>query len=525
VSSFRQLRRTDGLVSALVLALSVSGLCGCATLLRGRAALEPPSQVAVECANALVVGLRWAAPDRPGIVGFAISRDGMTIGRTAELYFTDLSVAAHNHYSYRVTAVDRWGNEATAMPIDVDTPAASARGDAPYCASLMLPSVSFDWSLGYTQANGSDLWPVTWGLDGQVYAFFGDGGGIGGDNQRGRASFGIASFTAPPPFTPSTAKNVYGGYQASYPAHIHGKASAIIAIGNDFYTVGGIYDDRDVAQHPNHLSGAPDRVQLAYSVGNAHSWQAASWIFCRPHEREPDPSAGEFCPSRFVNFGPGNSGSRDKYVYLVGVPNEKSYWEDVPIGVPAYTYLARVPRSQLLRQHAYRFYGGIDRHGKPRWDAHSTHMQPIFIDANSNLPGCGGICSMNSTLGEITYDFGLHRYLGIAQGASVGQTSLYEAPEPWGPWRVIQYNNIDPVDGGGGWARLGKKAGGSMGVHIVNAWTSRDGLSLWLSYSSDGVAPEGSAFPPAGSSMDSLNLIPAHLTLSPAAARGAGSSP
>jgi len=514
--------RTDGLVSVFVLALSVSGLCGCTALLRGRAVLEPPAQVGVDCANALVVGIHWAAPDRPGIVSFDISRDGMIIGRTAELFFTDLSVAARNHYSYSVSAVDRWGNKATALPIEVDTPAASAQGDAPYCASLMLASVSFDWSLGYTQANGSDLWPVTWGLDGHVYAFFGDGGGIGGDNYRGRASFGIASFTAPPPVTPSTAYNVYGGYQAAYPAHIYGKASAISAIGNNFYTLGGIYNDSDLAKKPTHLSGSPDRVQLAYSIGNAHSWQAAPWIFCRPNEREPDPSAGNFCPLGFVNFGRGNGGSRDKYVYLVGGPNEKSFWSNEPESVPAYTYLARVPESQLLRQRAYRFYSGVDRHGKPRWDGHSTHMQPIFIDANSRQPGCGGICDMTSGLGEITYDFGLHRYLGIAQGAYVGQTSFYEAPEPWGPWRVIQYNNIDPVDGGGGWARLGTKAGGSLGVHIVNAWTSPDGLSLWLSYSSDGVAPQDSAFPPAGTSMDSLNLVSAHLTLSSAAARGAG---
>jgi hypothetical protein len=523
VSSFAQHRLTDGLPSVLILALSVSGLWGCTALRPGEAALEPPSQVAVDCVNALVVGLHWAAPDRPAVVGFEISRDGTVIGRTPELSFTDLSVAAHNHYSYRVTAVGRWGNKASAMPIEVDTPAASARGDAPYCASQMLSSVSFDWSLAYTQANGSDLWPVTWGLDGQVYAFFGDGGGIGGDDHRGRTSFGIASFAAPPPFASSTAYNVYGGYQAPYPAQIYGKASAISAIGNDFYTVGGIFSDRDVAEHPDRLSGSPDRVQIAYSLGNAHSWQAASWIFCGA--REGEPSTGKFCPVGFVNFGAGNSGSRDKYVYLVGVSNEDSFWGRAPIRVPAYTYLARVPRSQLLRQHAYRFYSGADRHGKPRWDARSTHMQPIFIDGNPNLAGCGGICSMGSFLSEITYDFGLHRYLGIAQGVYVGQTSLYEAPEPWGPWRVIQYNNIDPPDGGGGWARLGKKGGGSLGAHIVNAWTSPDGLNLWLSYSSDGIAPEDSAFPPAGSSMDSLNLVPAHLTLSATAGRGAGALP
>jgi hypothetical protein len=521
MSSFGQRGRTGVVVPILVLALSV---CGCTTLLRSRPALEQPSQVTVECASALVVGLRWAAPDRPGAVGFDISRDGTTIGRTPEPSFTDVSVTALNHYSYSVTAVDRWGNKAAAMPIEVDTPPASPRGDAPYCPSLTLPSVSFDWSLGYTQANGSDLWPVTWGSDGLVYAFFGDGGGIGGDDHLGRTSFGIASFTAPPPFGPYTARNVYGGYQGSFPSHIYGKASAISAIGNNFYAVGGIYNNHEVAERPNHLSGAPDRVQLAYSVGNAHSWRAAAWIFCRAHEHEPYP-AGEFCPVGFVNFGPGNSGSRDKYVYLVGVSNEKSFWGDVPMGVPAHTYLARVPASQLRRQHAYRFYSGVDGDGKPRWDAHSTHMQPIFIDGNSNLPGCSGICSMSSILGEITYDFGLHRFLGIAQGGYVGQTSFYEAPEPWGPWHVIQYNNIDPVDGGGGWARLGIKAGGNLGAHIVNAWTSPDGLSLWISYSSNGVAPEDSAFPPAGSSMDSLNLIPAHLTVSPAAAPSAGSSP
>ena len=125
-----QLRRTNGLVSALVLVLSVSGLCGCAALLRGNAALEPPSQVAVECVNALVVGLHWAAPDRPGIVGFAISRDGMTIGWTSELYFTDASVAPQNHYSYSVTAIDRRGNPVMRRRSEPNPPGADPPGEA-----------------------------------------------------------------------------------------------------------------------------------------------------------------------------------------------------------------------------------------------------------------------------------------------------------------------------------------------------------------------------------------------------------
>ena len=87
-------------------------------------------------------------------------------------------------------------------------------GDAPYCRSPYIESLTFDWTNGYTEADGSDLWPVTWGADGNVYAFFGDGGGFGGDNRRGRVSFGVAKMTAPPPLSPATAKNVYGGFQA-----------------------------------------------------------------------------------------------------------------------------------------------------------------------------------------------------------------------------------------------------------------------------------------------------------------------
>ena len=71
----------------------------------------------------------------------------------------------------------------------------------PTVSSRHIESITFDWAGAYTEPNGSDLWPVTWGKDGNVYTFFGDGGGFGGDNHRGRVSFGVAKMTAPPPLT------------------------------------------------------------------------------------------------------------------------------------------------------------------------------------------------------------------------------------------------------------------------------------------------------------------------------------
>jgi hypothetical protein len=378
--------------------------------------------------------------------------------------------------------------------------------------------MTFDWAGAYTEPNGSDLWPVTWGKDRNVYAFFGDGGGFGGDNHRGRVSFGVAKMTAPPPLSRATAKNVYGGFEAEHPSTLDGKAGSIIAVGNDFYTIGGLWNANELAGRKGHRSGAPKRNQLGYSRGNAHSWQAAPWTFC-----SADSPPGRFCAGGFINYGPGNHGAPGGYVYLYGVGNSPDYWagDDGPevaaeTGQSAvapeatagesvtYTYLARVSKRHVLQREAYEFFAGLDERGRPKWTHDENQMKSVFTDRNPKQA---------SGLGGASYIPALRRYIATAQGNYIGQTSFYDAPQPWGPWTTISYNNIDPQTGAGGWANLGKAGGGSLGVHIVNAWTSKDGLSLWMTYSSDGKAPADALFPPAGTMLDSFNLVHAQLAL------------
>jgi hypothetical protein len=467
-----------------------------------------PNSTQIVCATAAVVGLQWKPPrDATEVAGYRISRDGTVIGTTSNTYYSDTSVAASSAYTYVITAFDSSGNTAASSSLQAFTAPASAGGDAPYCASSMVTSMTWDWPNGFTQPNGSDLWPAAWGDDGNVYTFFGDGGGFGGDNTRGRASFGIAMMTGAPPPTSATAHNIYGGYNAEHPSVINGKASAIIAVGADFYAIAGIYRPTDLkSEYPHQPSGSPNHLEIAYSIGNAYSWQDGSWTFCGMQSSGQHVLSRSFCPQGFVSYGAGNAGAADDYVYVFGM-DAASNWGEVHNTLPTNTYLARVPNDKIVTQSAYEYFAGLDSKGAPIWSSDADQMQPVFSDRNVDEAGCGKVCTMSSPIEEAVYVSALNRYIAVAQGGYAAQTSFYEAPNPWGPWAVISYSNIDAATGSGGWANLGTAAGESLGVHIVNAWTSSTGQTLWATYSSSGTAPAGALFPPAGTAMDSFNLV------------------
>lgn len=461
----------------------------------------------VDCATAMVVGLQW---DDPGPASqasyYRLTRNGVLLSAVGEPYIADQHVQPSTQYRYDVVALDQSDHERAAGSIDVTTPPALPAADAPYCLSAR--SLTWDWKHGYHAAEGSDLWSVTWGKDGDVYGFFGDGGGFGGSDSRGRASFGIARLTGRPPLGPWQETNVYGGYAALYPSVVSGKSASIIAVGSDFYAIGGLYRPGELEpglRGPK--SGTPPHVEMIYSKHNAHSWRDGAWLFCEaPRGTQLDP-AGPFCPLGFVNFGRANRGVRGGYVYLFGTSNTAA--EAIAAG--ARTYLARVRGRRLLKRSAYQYFAGLGAGGRARWTSDTHQMVPVFTDMNPPRPGCGKTCNMVEILQEAVYDAALHRFIGVAQGDHLAQTSFYEAPHLWGPWKTISYQNIDPRSGAGGFGNLGVGAGDSLGVHIINAWTSPDGRKLWMAYSSSGVAPAAAFFPPPGSKMDSFNLVSAEL--------------
>src|SRR3954471_781865 len=65
--------------------------------------------------------------------------------------------------------------------------AATAR----YPPSERLGNIEWHWETHRTSAPGSDLWPVTWASDNNLYTAWGDGGGFGGTDRDGRVALGF----------------------------------------------------------------------------------------------------------------------------------------------------------------------------------------------------------------------------------------------------------------------------------------------------------------------------------------------
>jgi hypothetical protein len=444
------------------------------------------------CATAVVVGLKWSAV--PGATGYVVARNGanLTSASVPITYtsYVDQTVAPSTGYLYSVTALNSTGN-ISAPSLQVSTVAAGPNGDPAYCPSSVIKSMTWNWRTGFNQQNSSDLWVQTWGSDGNDYGFFGDGFGFFG---TAKTSFGIGTLTGSPgPISQSNAMNVYGGGNGLYPASITGKATALLAVGSDYYAIGSVWQPSDP---PNNGWGAPDHVEVEFSPANPYSWQSnySAWSFCAAGL-----SPAGFCPVSFLQYGPGYAGARDSYVYLYGMPAQNFFGDGTP--GPAHTYLFRAPSDQLLTEAAYQAFAGLDNTGNPVWSSTWSDMQPVFTDPGPRPMGISGV----------VYNSALGRFIAEGQGGFVNQAVFYDAPNPWGPWTSIGYYNSNP-DNTGGWGNLGTSSfafghnGDSLGINFINKWSSA--TTMWAVFSSNGAASTSASLPSlAGQSMDSFNLV------------------
>jgi len=513
-----------------------------------------PSALQSLCSTAMVVGLQWtASKDNHPVAGYRISRNGTVVGTVSRVQtsYSDITVSPSSNYTYVVTAFDVAGNTAASSTLPVSTAAASATGDAPYCPSTVITSATFDFANAYSEphsgnaydfppySDSSDLWPLTWGSDGNIYAFFGDGWGLCGEldvDQNNNAvaadktSFGFAEINGVFPLGSQCPGqflngNIYGGYNSSHPygagtnGLLNGKATAVIAVGSNFYATAGIWRSADcTGSCPS--GGAPNHIEIVSSLGNGYSWRDnTAWDFCNLSSKYVLGGAFNVCPVGFAHFGMGYAGAPDSFVYLYAL--DAAFFWGVPSTAAANTYLLRVPDNQMLIQSAYQYFGGLSKNGQPIWTTNKNRRRPVFVDNNPNQNGPvpGGTFSfpMGMGIGEALYDAPLGRYLATAQGGRISQAAVFEAPNPWGPWSVVYYSNISPADGGsGGWGNLGYGTwngstfvgGDTLGIRVTNAWTSADGESTWMVFSSDGLAPTNASFSAlAGNWMDSFNAV------------------
>jgi hypothetical protein len=181
------------------------------------------------------------------------------------------------------------------------------------------------------------------------------------------------------------------------------------------------------------------------------TWRATGVRFSKPEGDYPPGDEGMFAPA-FLQFGKAYTGSRDDYVYVYA-PDiiDPTHWN---IRLPGRINLLRVPRAQIESRQAYRFFAGLDGSGSPRWVDELGARKPVWEDAKQGTHRVA-----------VSFNPRLKRYLltTITIDRS-GWMSIYDAPEPWGPWTHV-HTEHNPER----WGSL------TIIFTFVNKWLSVDG--------------------------------------------------
>jgi hypothetical protein len=319
--------------------------------------------------------------------------------------------------------------------------AAPAAPQAPYPPSQAFHGITWHWDTYKTAALGSDLWPVTWGADDQLYAAWGDGGGFGGSDTDGRVALGFARIEGAPDNWHGF--NVNGGKNPEHPASFprKGKTTGLVSVDGVLYATVNLEDAKwpDV----NHV--------LAWSTNNGLTWSKADWLFPK--------GDGNFQPAKFLTFGRDYQGvpaSLSGYVYIYG-PRQS-----MDRGSGNRLYLVRAPKDRLHERNAYEFFSKQAERGQAVWVADSTQAQPVFTDANGVTPAA------------VVYLPASNRFLLTCFHVGPGQLGVFDAPTPWGPWTTIAYYEH--------WGDMGAEGEG-LTCGFPQKWMSADGLTLWSIFS------------------------------------------
>ena len=134
--------------------------------------------------------------------------------------------------------------------------------------------------------------------------------------------------------------------------------------------------------------------------------------------------------------------------------------------------LGRVPKDRILNRTAWEFYCS-DSHDAPAWDADAEKAKPVFfyekMTGENHISYCPGL--KRYLMGNYSFIDNELRPRPIHQmkwpESHISQLTLYEAPNPWGPWKLF-YRDDD-------WGTYG-----DYQPVFPTKWMSPDGRLLYL---------------------------------------------
>jgi hypothetical protein len=308
--------------------------------------------------------------------------------------------------------------------------------DSPYPPSPAITSIEWDSPSSIVRkATGSDGWAIAWGPDDKLYAAYADGRGFV-PKLREKLSLGFAIVEGNPP-------DIRGRNLRSVTGERTGSGRRGMKARGMLFSDGSAY----MLVRNADLDG--QGCQLAVSADRMETWLWMEWIF------------EEFGYCTFLDRGKGVPLAKDQYVYIYAHDGESAY-EAADSFV-----LMRVPNSRITHRESYEFFAGLSPDQSPRWDDEVSNRAAVF-----EHPG-------NSLRSGISYNRAIDRYIWWQQIGREGSDTrfkggfgIFDAPEPWGPWTTVYFQeawDVGPGESG----------------RFPTKWMSADGKTMYLVFSGD----------------------------------------
>ncbi len=238
---------------------------------------------------------------------------------------------------------------------------------------------------------------------------------------------------------------------------------------------------------PACFNDAPN-ASISRSLDYGRTWETTD---------EPMFTDHRFTTIFFLDYGRGQEHARVlgadgmRYVYAYGLDHNWRTPTDPGAARPADLYLARVPRERIMERDAWEFHADDSPQEQAAWTRDIEQRRPVLHDARTVYPRvrCGGRPN-----GAIATDVGVISQGGVIYNAPLNRylyTSwtwytfeFYEAPKPWGPWRLFFRKDFgaapfhgESVGDDGGCPGLNE---GGYPTTIPAPYISADGRTMWV---------------------------------------------
>jgi hypothetical protein len=340
-----------------------------------------------------------------------------------------------------------------------------ATADIPYRATVNIVS-------------DGDLWVSCWANDGALYSANGDGRGFSA-NPKDFADIVVNRITGTPT-TGLSGIRLSGGNQVGKiwtVGNYNRKPTGMVAVDGNGDGRDELYlAIQDLCTGPGALTfnDAP-AASVSRSTDYGRTWQTTTAPMFTDHV---------FTTIFFLDFGQSNRNasvlgpSGAGYVYAYGLDNN---WRDSysnTVADPQNLYLARVPKGSVQNRASWQFFAGTDASGAPTWSSDISRRVAVLHDERREYPGAvtSDGCSVLSQ-GGVVYNAPLRRYLYTSWTEYTHE--FYEAPNPWGPWKLFLHKDFGPYPWWGDGSAVGPKNGG-YATTLPSKFISTDGRQMWL---------------------------------------------